>query len=394
QAWDPLVSSTKPIRTLNSRFSSRARKHLRFAEDHLQIIGTNWFAANAIVLDPDACSLVGLVALGSHLRFWAYSSSGANGFKGTKRRTRPGTPRHAHVAAPGDGGSGQMRMRNGMREYIASEEHDMRVDAEEREKEHSVLSNRFGVDLLGPGVSEEEVMAYARLLSEEAHERERLREEERTKELLGSTRFHSVAGRGSRSEGDDDEEWEEIPPELLGDAQNPSSAYSSILQANGSSSIDNDEIDADLAEALRLSLLDSESNAHTSYTNRLSADYQASASSVNTRGYHAQDGLASSATRAPSVSTATPDVFSAGSSDTQTPDDIDSDLAYAIQLSLAEEESRKHAQIMSRGYGEYEDFESPSLHHHWDAPEEGEEEKEESPALGSSGEDKGKGKAT
>src|SRR5690606_9054473 len=32
QAWDPLASSTQPIRTLNSRFSSRARRRLIQAE--------------------------------------------------------------------------------------------------------------------------------------------------------------------------------------------------------------------------------------------------------------------------------------------------------------------------------------------------------------------------
>ncbi|KAI5307947.1 hypothetical protein KEM55_006973, partial [Ascosphaera atra] len=137
QAWDPLASTNKPIRVLHSRFSSRARKHLIYAQRANQLIGTNWFAANAIVLDPDPTSLCGMVALGSHLRFWAYSSSGTEGLKGSKRRHRL-SARGSHAGGATES-SYLTPGKHALRKYIASEEHSMRLDQEEREKEQKVL---------------------------------------------------------------------------------------------------------------------------------------------------------------------------------------------------------------------------------------------------------------
>ena len=70
QAWDPLASSAEPLRTLNSRFSSRARRRLVQAEASAAGVGINLFAAGAICLDPDPTVLRGMVSLGSHLRYW------------------------------------------------------------------------------------------------------------------------------------------------------------------------------------------------------------------------------------------------------------------------------------------------------------------------------------
>ncbi|KZZ91003.1 F-box domain, Skp2-like protein [Ascosphaera apis ARSEF 7405] len=403
QAWDPLVSSTKPIRTLNSRFSSRARKHLRFAEDHLQIIGTNWFAANAIVLDPDACSLVGIVALGSHLRFWAYSSSGAEGFKGTKRRTRLGTARHTHLPGAGDGGSGQMRFRNGMRDYIASEEHDMRVEAEEKARENMVLSTRFGVDLLGPGASEEEILAYAQLLSEEAHERERQREREQEEEAIEQGKGKSVEPEEIK-QVDDDDGWEEIPPELLQEQSSTSSIYPPNQQAHPfpsgsrhfeSESLD-DEIDADLAEALRLSLLDAEKDSTLSkkFTQESKA-HQDFYLSLNGNSSYTQGPSSSAAAAASSQNDISNTQSRPDDANGHPTDEMDPDLAYAIQLSLAEEESRRAAQVASQEYDGHDEWAYDLQQCQWGHSDEEEEEgeKEEFPALGGSAKNKGKGKA-
>src|SRR5271170_7109090 len=86
QAWDPLASSSLPIRTLNSRFSSRARRRLVQAEASLQGVGHNYYAASAVVLDPDPTVLRGMVSLGTRLRCWSYSSSSADAYKRGKRR--------------------------------------------------------------------------------------------------------------------------------------------------------------------------------------------------------------------------------------------------------------------------------------------------------------------
>ncbi|RAL63948.1 hypothetical protein DID88_003136 [Monilinia fructigena] len=81
QAWDPLASSMQPIRTLHSRFSSRARRRLIQAEARIHGVGINLYAAGAIVLDPDPTILRGMVSLGTHLRYWHYSSSAADQFQ-------------------------------------------------------------------------------------------------------------------------------------------------------------------------------------------------------------------------------------------------------------------------------------------------------------------------
>ena len=86
QAWDPLASTTQPIRTLNSRFSSRARRRLVQAQASVQGVGNNYYAASTIVLDPDPTALRGMVSLGTHLRYWSYSSTSADAYKSTKRR--------------------------------------------------------------------------------------------------------------------------------------------------------------------------------------------------------------------------------------------------------------------------------------------------------------------
>jgi hypothetical protein len=63
QTWDPLASNLQPIRTLNSRFSSRARRRLVQAEASIQGVGINLYAAGAIVIDPDP----------TVLRAWSHS---------------------------------------------------------------------------------------------------------------------------------------------------------------------------------------------------------------------------------------------------------------------------------------------------------------------------------
>ncbi|RJE21770.1 F-box and WD [Aspergillus sclerotialis] len=165
QAWDPLASSTRPIRTINSRFSSRARRRLVQAEA-LGPVGNNFFAAGALCLDPDPTMLRGMVGLGTHLRYWAYSSSSADQYRSNKRRLRRGK-RGSISSAEGQrfNSSG----RGALQDEIAEEmvEMERQKIADEKRKIH--LSSRFGVDLLGPDASEEEMLAYAQLLSEESY---------------------------------------------------------------------------------------------------------------------------------------------------------------------------------------------------------------------------------
>ncbi|KAI9693505.1 MAG: hypothetical protein M1820_009193 [Bogoriella megaspora] len=171
QAWDPLASTTSPIRTLNSRFSSRARRRLVQAQARPQGVGVNYFAAGAIALDPDASSLRGMVSLGTHLRYWSYSSTASDEHQSRKRRLRRGERHSSHSSAVGSGFLSQGRMAR-MKDLIAEERFERERDEEEKRKEQEQLNRRFGTELLGAGASEEEVMAYARLLSEESAQKD------------------------------------------------------------------------------------------------------------------------------------------------------------------------------------------------------------------------------
>jgi WD40 repeat protein len=218
QAWDPLASNTEPIRTLNSRFSSRARRRLLQAQSLPGGEGINLFAAGAVFLDPDPTTLRGVVSLGAHLRYWSYNSLATNLYKSNKRRFR----RSGRMGNHGpDRYTGTAR--GTLHDYIANEKLDLEQDKKDKRKEGERLAGRFGLDLLGPGASEEEVLAYATLLSEESA----VSDEEKRK----ISRNNSVHGlNGPLKDGDE------------------AALHFSALY---------EDEDADLAEAIRLSLQES-----------------------------------------------------------------------------------------------------------------------------------------
>ena len=170
QAWDPLASTTEPIRTLNSRFSSRARRRLIQAEASPAGVGINLFAAGAICLDSDPTMLRGMVSLGAHLRYWSYDSLTIESYRNKKRRARR-SERGSNQGAERYSGTG----RGALMEYIANEKLELEREKRNKRKEEERLAGRFGVDLLGPGASEDEIMAYATMLSEEAAQVDELR---------------------------------------------------------------------------------------------------------------------------------------------------------------------------------------------------------------------------
>jgi hypothetical protein len=234
QAWDPLASSTRPIRTINSRFSSRARRRLVQAEASMFGVGNNFFATGAICLDPDPTNLRGMVSLGTHLRYWSYSSSAADQYKTSKRRLRR--------TLRGDNGAGNgQRFNNSGRGAIQDFIEDERVEIERQkiadEKERAHLSQRFGVDLLGPDIDEEQLLQYAQLLSQEAYAGDVVKQDD------------SIVAASS------------VASSSLPDTTGPSSF--GVAEVSSSSSPYHDaaeeQVDDDLAEAIRLSLLDEES---------------------------------------------------------------------------------------------------------------------------------------
>ncbi|KAL4863091.1 hypothetical protein BDV12DRAFT_177938 [Aspergillus spectabilis] len=230
QAWDPLASTTRPIRTINSRFSSRARRRLVQAEASIHGVGNNFYATGAISLDPDPTRLRGMVALGTHLRYWSYGSSAADQYKSNKRRLRYGQ-RGSNPASGGQrfNNSG----RGAINDYIADEKMEMERQAKADQKERAHLSNRFGIDLLGPDVSEEELLAYAQLLSQEAYSNEAIKHGDLVDNSVISTSPSDTIGPNDSS----------FAPDELSSASSPCNEPV-------------DDLDPDIAEAIRLSLLE------------------------------------------------------------------------------------------------------------------------------------------
>lgn len=167
QAWDPLASTSEPVRTLNSRFSDRARRRIAQAEQSVHGVGNNYYAAGAIVLDPDPTVLRGMVSLGTHLRYWSYNAGTVDAYKSRKRgqlrrrsdrgNTLSNEQKYHHTG------------RGVLRDHISDERFELEREKMNKKKETERLTSRFGTDLLGEGASEEEMLAYATMLSEESY---------------------------------------------------------------------------------------------------------------------------------------------------------------------------------------------------------------------------------
>ncbi|CAI7630427.1 unnamed protein product [Penicillium glandicola] len=307
QAWDPLASSTKPIRTINSRFSTRARRRLVQAEASILGVGNNYYATGAISLDPDPTVLRGMVSLGTHLRYWSYSSSEADQYKTSKRRLRH-LLRGSNTAAEGQrfNNSG----RGALEDFIEDERLDMERQKIADEKERAHLSARFGIDLLGPDIDEEQLLAYAQLLSEEACSGAA---KPTDSAAISSSAISSSATSAS---------FDTVGPSSFGPGE-VSSSSSLYQDAAG------DSEDDGLAEAIRLSLLEEQAAS-------LPFDQTSSVPIKYAKGVFPP--------RQPS-----PGAEEAESSRQQEMDDLE----FAIQLSLAEGRSRED------GQEEWEEF--PSL---------------------------------
>lgn len=288
QAWDPLASNTQPIRTLHSRFSSRARRRLVQAEASPQGVGINLFAAGAICLDPDPTVLRGMVSLGTHLRYWTYSSTAADQYKSSKRRLRR-SQRGSNTSGERFSGTG----RGALKDYIANERYELEKEKESRQKEADRLAGRFGLGLLGEGASEDEMLAYATMLSEEAHASDEQKRRSESEQKSSAWSSETVTPEAQSS-----------PPPVR----------------------NQEELDADIAEAIRLSLSLEQSGGAPSMVGEgayeVPIKYGKSRRSPSGSPPRARVGVGASA---------------GGSRVTGQEDDLD----FALQLSLAEERSRK-----------------------------------------------------
>jgi hypothetical protein len=301
QAWDPLASTTDPIRTLNSRFSSRARRRLIQAEASVQGVGNNYYAAGAIVLDPDPTVLRGMASLGTHLRYWSYSSSAADQYKSGKRRLRTRSERGSNAA------SNEQRFthtgRGVLKDYIANEKQELEREKVAKRKEYERMCGRFGTDLLGPGASEDEIMAYATMLSEESYTSDEVKRR----------------GSGEDSAGVSSSSSDTVHEGGVSLSEGPAT---SPLPLPTSASAD-ENMDPDMIEAIRLSLLEEQQNPALPAATDIPIRYGKNAMSPSRE----SPGASGSHRRSPTTIAE------------------EDDLDYALQLSLAEEASR-HGEVV------------------------------------------------
>lgn len=296
QAWDPLASAMQPIRTLNSRFSSRARRRLVQAQASPQGVGINLFAAGAVCLDPDPTVLRGMVSLGTHLRYWSYSSSAADQYKSNKRRVRRSERgSNSGGAAPAFSASGRSKIQA----FISHEQHEMERDKVQRQREADRLAGRFGVDLLE---DEEQALAYATLLSQEALESEA----EKRKQSEASSVISDTPT---------------IPATMTPPSSSPPPQV-------------DDELDAEMAEAIRLSLLET-SGPTPPFDDAPPPPAESTFDIPIKYAKNRKSSPPASSSRQKQWTNAD-DVFGGGSSRDKEMDDLE----YALQLSLAEERSR------------------------------------------------------
>jgi hypothetical protein len=291
QTWDPLGSTLHPIRTLHSRFSSRARRDLARANASPQGVGINLYAAGAISLDPDPTVLRGMVSLGNQLRYWSFSSSAADQYKSSKRRLRHGQ-RGSNAAA--DKFTGVVR--SNLKDYIAHERSELDREKLQRRQESQRFAGRYGTEIFDG--SEEEMLAYAAMLSQETHEQDMLRrmsDTSTTASTANSSVVHST--------------WESAP---VTSKQSPSPGFSAGIKSE-------DELDADIAEAIRQSLATSPSSRSFDIPIRQAKQKGRKFSSAKT--------------------SPRPSPILSGSASAAEMNDLD----FVLQLSLAEEQSKHGA---------------------------------------------------
>lgn len=290
QAWDPLASDIQPIRTLNSKYSSRARRRLVQAQASAQGVGINMYAAGALCLDPDSTVLRGMVSLGNQLRYWSYSSSASDQYKSHKRRLR-----RSERGSNNGGERFSGATRSNLKDYIANEQFELDREKQQRRKDAQHFAGRFGTHLLDG--SEEEMIAYAAMLSQESLEQESRRRASDTSTCTST--FASSTDQSQRAVVESNPA--ETPPGCPTDSKT------------------DEELDADIEEAIRLSLAASPGGGYEIPIR------QAKAKGPKGRKFSSTKG-------SPRMSP-----YLAGLSKEA---ELQSDMEFALQLSLAEEQSR------------------------------------------------------
>lgn len=334
QAWDTLASTLQPVRTLNSRFSSRARRRLAQAEASVLGVGINLYAAGAIVLDPDPTILRGMVSLGTHLRYWSYSSSAADQYKSKKRRLRLSNERGSNGGPDRFTSSG----RGALMGYIATEQEELKREKLRKAREEARLLGRFGVGL--GGLSEDEALRYAEMVSAEAFQQD---VERRMSMSTTTSDGGYFADTGESSSANSHAIWSSSSATVTPEGSVQGQSYTSPAYKA------EDEFDHDIEEAIRLSLLDGVDEGGRSPRTPGCGDYDIPIT-------YKPKKIRRSASSSPSSSKASKHRVKTVASGSKSKDTVAADdLDYALRLSLAEARSRGEA------VDEVEEDEFPSL---------------------------------
>jgi len=258
QAWDPLASTLEPVRTISSRTTLNARRRAVIAAQNNPIVQVQMantsYAASAICLDPDPNILRGVVAIGSHLRYWSYSSTDATDELSKSQKRRMNRALRGLNSGSSDAYNGTRRV--SMKGVVGQQMAERNIDLKEQqaeEKEERRIAGRYGLDLLGDDASEEEMLAYAKLLSQEEQD-DRIRKAMASQAKLGHDASEAEVEAYLNGLSEEDRirwryaSWQERFNMPVSSDVSTSGARSSpnIMPAH-------DE-DAELAEAMRLSL--------------------------------------------------------------------------------------------------------------------------------------------
>lgn len=323
QAWDPLMSSSEPIRTLSSRSSGRAPRHILNANPTLR--HADYSACPAIFIDSDATSLRGILCFGTFVRYWTYSSTAQT--VGRKRRLRH-SDMHGRLAS--------RRQGDAVMGYIAAEEAELRREQQHRAREDARLRNRFGVGL--GDLTEEEAVRYAQMISEEAF-------------LLDEQRRTSASDTGSAADVGETNSTsgslDTVTPDPSLSGRSPPIGISPAT-ATAHTTADDDNFEQQIQRALRLSLMEGGDSMGHSPHGASSTEFEFNVKYKPAKGKRsAQDSYSSSQvqTPLPQGGEASGQVWQV-SPTPKMEEEIDEDLALALRLSMEEEEQRKQAQAV------------------------------------------------
>lgn len=317
QAWDPLASSLEPIRTLNSRPSGRAPRHILNANPALR--HADYSTCPAIFLDPDPTVLRGILCFGTFVRYWSYSSTSQN--IGRRRRLR-----HSDV----HGKLSSRRQGDAVMGYIAAEEAELRREERDSAREDARLRKRFGVGL--GDLTEEEALTYAQMVSEEAF-------------LLDEHRRTSASGNGSAADiGENTSSFGSL------DTVTPDPSLSGwsppIVAGPAKAASDDDDYEQQIQRALRLSLMEGVNEMGQSPRASSSTDFEFHVRYKPTKEKRSNSVAgAASQSHTPSQQGRRVSGQAWGLSTSTNPaDEVDDDLELAIRLSLEEEEQKQQSQ--------------------------------------------------